>query len=77
MTHCFATPLWTNVMMDAHKKNKKKAYFYDKMSREINCQKMTNCLVAKCALISVRYTFLTHSHTREYKALTGKKSSTF
>lgn len=44
-------------------KKKKKNIFYDKMSREINCQKMTNCLVAKCALISVRYTFLTHSHT--------------
>lgn len=70
--HGFATSLWTNVMMDAHKK-KTKNIFYDKMSREINCQKMTNCLVAKCALISVRYTFLTHSHTWEYKALREKK----
>lgn len=63
MTHGFATSLWTNVMMDAHEKKEKKKFFYDKMSREIICQKMTNCLVAKCALISVRYTFLTHSHT--------------
>lgn len=63
MTHGFATSLWTNVMMDAHEKKEKKKIFYDKMSREIICQKMTNCLVAKCALISVRYTFLTHSHT--------------
>lgn len=43
------------------KKEKKKNIFY--WSREIIYQKMTNCLVAKCALISVRYTFLTHSHT--------------
>lgn len=64
MTQGFATSLWTNVMMDAHEKKKeKKNIFYDKMSREIICRKMTNCLVAKCALISVRYTFLTHSHT--------------
>lgn len=65
MRHGFATSLWTNVTMDAHEKKKagKKEFFYDKMSREIICQKMTNCLVAKCALISVRYTFLTHSHT--------------
>lgn len=48
---------------------RKKKFFYNMMSREITCQKMTNCLVAKCALISVRYTFLTHSHTWEYKAL--------
>lgn len=34
---------------------------------------MTNCLVAKCALISVRYTFLTHSHTWEYDASRGVK----
>lgn len=66
MRHGFATSLWTNVTMDAHEKKKgkeKKRIFYDMMSREIICQKMTNCLVAKCALISVRYTFLTHSHT--------------
>lgn len=36
MTHGFATSLWTNVMMDAHRKKKdKKNIFYDKMSREI------------------------------------------
>lgn len=29
MTHGFAISLWTNVMMDAHKK-KKKNIFYDK-----------------------------------------------
>lgn len=70
MTHGFATSLWTNVMMDARKKKekmkkKKKQFFYNKTSKEVsvNCQKMTNCLVAKCALISVRYTFLTHSLT--------------
>ena len=60
----YDTSLWTNVMMDAHGGGKmEENIFYDKMSREIICQKMTNCLVAKCALISVRYTFLTHSHT--------------
>lgn len=36
MTHGFATSLWTNVMMDARKKKKKKNIFYDKMSKEIN-----------------------------------------
>lgn len=35
MTHGFATSLWTNVMMDARKKNEKNI-FYDKMSKEIN-----------------------------------------
>lgn len=62
---------------DGCPQKKKKKFFYDKMSREINCQKMTNCLVAKCALISVRYTFLTHSHTWEYKALREKSWITF
>lgn len=59
-----------------NEKKKQKQFFYNKTSKEVsvNCQKMTNCLVAKCALISVRYTFLTHSLTWEYKALRGEKS---
>lgn len=49
----------------------KKTIFYDTTSKG---KRMTNCLVAKCALISVRYLFLTHSHTGEYEALRGEKS---
>lgn len=57
-------PYGQMLTMDARKREKKNI-FYDKLSKEIemDCQKMTNCLVEKCALISVRYTFLTHSHT--------------
>lgn len=44
------------------KEKQKKDVFFTGVG-EIIYQKMTNCLVAKCALISVRYTFLTHSHT--------------
>lgn len=67
----YDTSLW--IMMDALKKKRKKIFFMTRWVGKFNCQKMTNCLVAKCALISVRYTFLTHSHTWEYKALREKK----
>lgn len=68
----YDTSLWTNVCPRQQqrkkicKRIKKKKVFVFFMWG--NWNELTSCLVAKCALISVRYTFLTHSHTWEYEA---------